>query len=63
MKSRIGFSTDKYLKAQKEAIEERLNKFSGRLYLEFGGKLLQDFHAAKSQNFAIFRGCSLNLLR
>jgi len=42
-----GFSTSKYLKLQKNAIEERLSKFSGRLYLEFGGKLLDDFHASR----------------
>ncbi len=42
-----GFSTSKYLKLQKRAIEERLSKFSGRLYLEFGGKLLDDFHASR----------------
>jgi len=42
-----GFSTKKYLKLQKKAIEERLSKFSGRLYLEFGGKLLDDFHASR----------------
>ena len=44
----LGFDTDKYLKAQKKAIEERLSKFSGRLYLEFGGKLLDDFHATRT---------------
>jgi len=44
----VGFSTEEYLKAQKKAIEERLSKFSGgRLYLEFGGKLLDDFHASR----------------
>jgi uncharacterized protein (UPF0371 family) len=48
MKSNLGFDTDKYLKAQQQAIKKRLNKFSGRLYLEFGGKLLQDFHATRT---------------
>lgn len=44
----VGFSTEEYLKSQKKAIEERLSKFSGgRLYLEFGGKLLDDFHASR----------------
>jgi len=42
----IGFSTKKYLKEQKKAIEERVSKFD-RLYLEFGGKLLDDFHASR----------------
>ncbi len=48
MDKRIGFDTEKYLLAQKKAIEERLAKFSGRLYLEFGGKLLDDFHAVRT---------------
>jgi len=48
MKSNLAFNTDKYLKAQKQAIEKRLSKFSGRLYLEFGGKLLDDFHATRT---------------
>lgn len=47
-KSHLAFNTDKYLKAQKKAIEKRLKKFSGRLYLEFGGKLLDDFHATRT---------------
>lgn len=45
---KIGFDTDRYLLAQKKAIEERLARFSDRLYLEFGGKLLDDFHAART---------------
>jgi len=44
----FGFNTEKYLKVQKEAIEQRLDKFSGRLYLEFGGKLLWDYHASRT---------------
>lgn len=45
---KLGFDTRKYLLAQKKEIEKRLAKFSGRLYLEFGGKLLDDFHAART---------------
>ncbi|MFA4826689.1 MAG: DUF1846 domain-containing protein [Candidatus Shapirobacteria bacterium] len=45
---RIGFDTERYLKAQKKAIEKRLKKFDDRLYLEFGGKLLDDFHAVRT---------------
>lgn len=45
---KIGFDTEKYLAAQKKAIEERLAKFSDKLYLEFGGKLLDDSHAART---------------
>ncbi len=37
---KIGFDNDKYLKMQSEHIRERIGKFGGKLYLEFGGKLL-----------------------
>jgi uncharacterized protein (UPF0371 family) len=43
-----GFDNDKYLKLQKEGIEKRISLFSqGRLYLEIGGKLFFDAHAAR----------------
>jgi uncharacterized protein (UPF0371 family) len=45
---KIGFSTEKYLQVQAAVIKERLLKFPGRLYLEFGGKLIDDFHAART---------------
>lgn len=45
--NKIGFDKDKYLKKQRECIEERIEKFNGKLYLEFGGKLFDDFHAAR----------------
>lgn len=45
---KIGFDTEKYLVVQKRAIKERLVKFSGKLYLEFGGKLMDDFHAGRT---------------
>jgi len=44
---RKGFDTAKYLKAQTKAIEDRVKKFDGKLYLEFGGKLCYDLHAAR----------------
>ena len=44
---KIGFDSAKYLKEQSEAILERASKFDDKLYLEFGGKLLCDFHAAR----------------
>lgn len=44
---KIGFDNKKYLKEQTEAILERVKKFDGKLYLEFGGKLLFDYHAAR----------------
>ncbi len=43
----IGFDNDKYLKMQSEHILERISKFGGKLYLEFGGKLFDDYHASR----------------
>ena len=43
----IGFDNDKYLRIQSERIKERIGKFEGKLYLEFGGKLFDDFHASR----------------
>lgn len=42
-----GFSNEKYLKMQSEHIKERIAKFDNKLYLEFGGKLFDDFHASR----------------
>lgn len=42
-----GFDNEKYLKEQASAILERVELFGNKLYLEFGGKLLFDFHAAR----------------
>ena len=44
---RVGFDNEKYLKMQSEHIEERISKFGDKLYLEFGGKLFDDFHASR----------------
>ncbi len=44
---RIGFDNDKYLQLQSEHIRQRLASFGGKLYLEFGGKLYDDNHAAR----------------
>lgn len=44
---RTGFDNEKYLKMQSEHIEERIGKFGDKLYLEFGGKLFDDFHASR----------------
>ena len=44
---RVGFDNEKYLKLQSQRILERVEKFGGKLYLEFGGKLFDDFHAAR----------------
>lgn len=44
---KIGFDNDKYLKMQSQHIMERIEKFDNKLYLEFGGKLFDDFHAAR----------------
>ena len=40
-------SNDKYLSLQSEKIKERIAKFGGKLYLEFGGKLFDDYHASR----------------
>jgi len=42
-----GFDNEKYLSAQTEAILNRIEMFKGKLYLEFGGKLVHDLHAAR----------------
>ena len=44
---KIGFDNEKYLKMQSEHIMERIKKFDNKLYLEFGGKLFDDFHASR----------------
>ena len=47
MPKQIGFDNEKYLREQTTAILERVNFFNNKLYLEFGGKLLYDYHAAR----------------
>ena len=41
------FNNEKYLKLQSEKILDRMNNAGGKLYLEFGGKLFDDYHAAR----------------
>ncbi len=43
----IGFDNEKYVELQSEHIRDRIAKFGGKLYLEFGGKLFDDFHASR----------------
>ena len=45
--SAIGFDNDKYLHMQSQYIRDRISKFGGKLYLEFGGKLFDDYHASR----------------
>jgi len=47
MAAKTGFDNDKYLQEQTAAILERVDQFNNKLYLEFGGKLLFDYHAAR----------------
>ncbi len=47
MQDAIGFDNDKYLQEQSAAILDRADRFGKKLYLEFGGKLLFDYHAAR----------------
>ena len=44
---KTGFDNDKYLHMQSEHIRERISHFDNKLYLEFGGKLFDDFHASR----------------
>ncbi len=44
---RIGFDNEKYIETQSRHIKERIAQFGGKLYLEFGGKLFDDHHAAR----------------
>ena len=44
---RIGFDNDRYIEMQSGKIRERIEKFGGKLYLEFGGKLFDDYHASR----------------
>lgn len=44
---RIGFDNNKYIELQTKRIKERIDYFGGKLYLEFGGKLFDDYHASR----------------
>ncbi|MBR6089230.1 MAG: DUF1846 family protein, partial [Anaerolineaceae bacterium] len=44
---KIGFDNDIYVKIQSEHIRERIEQFGGKLYMEFGGKLFDDYHASR----------------
>lgn len=44
---KLAFDNEKYLKIQKEKIEERIKMFDNKLYLEFGGKIFDDFNASR----------------
>ena len=45
--NKIGFDNEKYIATQSEHIRKRIDQFGGKLYLEFGGKLFDDYHAAR----------------
>ncbi len=45
--NKIGFDNDKYISLQSQKIRDRINYFGGKLYLEFGGKLFDDYHASR----------------
>ena len=45
--AKIGFDNGKYIQLQTEKIKERIASFGGKLYLEFGGKLFDDYHASR----------------
>lgn len=45
--NKIGFDNEKYIRLQSQKIRERIELFGGKLYLEFGGKLFDDYHASR----------------
>ncbi len=45
--NRTGFDNQKYMKMQSDNIRQRIDRFGGKLYLEFGGKLFDDYHASR----------------
>ena len=47
MNNKKGFDNDRYIQEQRTEILERVNRFDNKLYLEFGGKLLFDYHASR----------------
>ena len=47
LQKKIGFDNDMYIARQSEQIMKRVSDFGGRLYLEFGGKLFDDYHASR----------------
>jgi len=47
MSGKVGFDKDIYIAKQSEQIQNRISKFGGKLYLEFGGKLFDDYHASR----------------
>ena len=44
---KIGFDNEKYLREQSAHILKRISEFGNKLYLEFGGKLFDDYHASR----------------
>ena len=45
--NKLGFDNNQYLSMQSEKIQERIDTFGDKLYLEFGGKLFDDYHASR----------------
>lgn len=45
--AKIGFDNDRYIALQSQNIRDRIDMFGGKLYMEFGGKLFDDFHASR----------------
>ncbi|MBQ8793275.1 MAG: DUF1846 domain-containing protein, partial [Clostridia bacterium] len=45
--AKIGFDNDRYIALQSQNIRDRIDMFGGKLYMEFGGKLFDDYHASR----------------
>ena len=50
---KIGFDNEKYLKMQSEHIRDRISKFDNKLYLEFGGKLFDDYQKVNTHKMIL----------
>ena len=44
---KFSFDNQKYIELQSKHIKDRIDQFGGKLYLEFGGKLFDDYHASR----------------
>ena len=56
-----GFDNDKYLQMQSEHIRERIAQFDNKLYLEFGGKLFDAYHASSTLRTSSAARCAVTM--
>ena len=46
--AKVGFDNQEYIRLQSQNIRDRISMFGGKLYMEFGGKLFDDYHASRA---------------